>query len=82
MWNVFQSVVPYAQQVVLTHQLQREPTLGEITFMQPIHSIRVVLINQLTHQLQREPTLEEIKFMLGKGSISAQVYQVKDLESN
>ena len=81
MWNVYQSVVPYAQQAALTHQLQRGPTLGKITFMQPIHSINAALIDQLAHQLQTEPTLEEITFMLGKGSTSAQIHQVEELES-
>ena len=81
MWNVYQMVAPYNRQAALTHQLQREPTLGEIEFMQPIHSISVALIDQLVHQLQREPTLGEISFMLGKGSTSAQIYQVEKLES-
>ena len=81
MWNFYQSVIPYSQQAVLTHQLQRQPTLGEIAFMQPIHSISAALIDQLAHQLQREPILGEITFMLGKAFISAQIYQVEELES-
>ena len=81
MWNFYQSAVPYAQHAALTHQLQREPTLREIAFMQPIHSISVALIDQLTHQLQREPTLREIAFMIGKAFTSSQIYQVEELES-
>ena len=65
----------------LTHQLQRGPTLGELAFMQPIHSISAALIDQLAHQLQREPTLGEIAVMLGKASTGPQIYQVEELKS-
>ena len=81
MSNIYQSAVPYAQQATLTNQLQREPILGEITFIQPIHSITAALIGQLAHQLQRETTLGEIAFMLGKGSTSAQIYKAEELKS-